>query len=1218
MQLDFPSGDVTVIQLTGIWGKLTIFNIYNDGNHNDTINALTKFQRDNADLLGNIEQGVAHMIWLGDFNRHHPQWDNHDDDRLFTNEALGASEILIEALAEAGLELALPSGIPTHVHNVTKKWTRLDQVFITDHSMDLISMCDTVTASRGVNTDHLPILTKIDLEAAITEERETHNFRDVDWDLFNKELESKLSELEPAAVIETQHQLNDVCDSLTSAIQNTIKKVVPISRINAKTKRWWTKELTTLRKQADKLGRNSSKLSHIPNHTIHDEHTAAVKLYRTTLERTKQQHWRDWLERAVDPDIWVVNKLINSQVSDGGKSKIPTLTHTVNNVETKATSNEEKSNALAKCFFPIKPPIPEDENLLAPKPCCKAAIITEEHIKRQLRRIKPYKAPGPDGIPNIVLTKCADMLTPRLLAIYTAIYNKTMHYNPWKHFTTVVLRKPGKPRYDIPKAYRPIALLNTMWKVLTGIVAEHLTFYTEKYNLLPDHHYGGRPSRTTTDALHMLTYRIKDAWRKGKVASVLFLDIEGAFPNAVPEKLIRNLRQRGVPKRIVEFTANMLVSRETLLKFDDYISEAIPINNGIGQGDPLSMGLYQFYNAGLLDIPSEQNQLAIAYVDDALLFASGDSFEETHDTLIDLMSKEGGVADWSRDHNSPLEYSKLALIDFSHQNRDIIRPNLVLPHGTVKPERSVKYLGVIIDQHLSWTPQHANAIKKGTTWTSQIKRIAKPSWGVTPKYARRLYIGVALPRILYGAEVWYTPAPVGKWKKGSKKQLGTIGVTKKLASTQRTGAIAVTGGLRTSPSDTLDALAYLLPFDLTINSWCFRAALRISTLTEQHPLRKPMRACAKRTVIKHKSPLHTLLRTLNTDPCNTEIIPPKIYDPSKRTKPPFKVRIAASKEDSKKEAQEATEEIQVYTDGSVIDSKVGAAAILTRPGKDHRILRYHLGSESQHTTYDAELVGLSMGMYLIKTEKLARRSTMLGVDCQAAINALQNELSTHSLTIAADTLRTATQISKERGDKNYSLTIRWTAGHVGIDGNEIVDKEAKKAAKGQSSEPSSLPRILRRKLKASSAALKQERNKTDKENWKKRWTNSHRGRKDSRIDSSSPSKHFLNLISAPKLSRQAASLIAQLRISHAPLNGYLYRFKRVDNPRCPACGETEETVEHFLLHCPTYAHERWALEKSIKCKPNLKTLLGDRKATLPLKNYIHATHRFDMPKANES
>jgi ribonuclease HI len=79
-----------------------------------------------------------------------------------------------------------------------------------------------------------------------------------------------------------------------------------------------------------------------------------------------------------------------------------------------------------------------------------------------------------------------------------------------------------------------------------------------------------------------------------------------------------------------------------------------------------------------------------------------------------------------------------------------------------------------------------------------------------------------------------------------------------------------------------------------------------------------------------------------------------------------------------------------------------------------------------------------------------------------------------------DTLRSAQQIRKQRGNKNYSLTICWTAGHVGIDGNELVDTEAKTTAKGQSSNPSSLLCLLCWKLKASTAAMKQSHDKSIK------------------------------------------------------------------------------------------------------------------------------------------
>jgi Reverse transcriptase (RNA-dependent DNA polymerase) len=225
---------------------------------------------------------------------------------------------------------------------------------------------------------------------------------------------------------------------------------------------------------------------------------------------------------------------------------------------------------------------------------------------------------------------------------------------------TVVLHKPGKPRYNLPNAYRPIALLNTMWKVLTAIIATQLTHVVEKHNIIPANHFRGRPGHTATDAMHLLTHTIKTSWRAGKVTAVLFLDIEGAFPNAVPSRLIHNLHKWQVPNKIVNFIHNMLRGRITMLKFDGFTSDPLDIDNGIGQGDPLSMILYQFYNADLLGIPKDEGEATIAYVDDMLLLASADSFHEAHKILVSMMMREGGVDQWSHDHNLPLEYSKLA------------------------------------------------------------------------------------------------------------------------------------------------------------------------------------------------------------------------------------------------------------------------------------------------------------------------------------------------------------------------------------------------------------------------------------------------------------------------------------------------------------------------------------------------------------------------------
>jgi hypothetical protein len=84
-------------------------------------------------------------LWVEDFNCHHSHWNNPNNTRLFTTSVLKEAKILIEAVAVLGLELMLPSGMPMHCHNVTKKWSRLDQVPVTisEHSSDLIEFCKT-------------------------------------------------------------------------------------------------------------------------------------------------------------------------------------------------------------------------------------------------------------------------------------------------------------------------------------------------------------------------------------------------------------------------------------------------------------------------------------------------------------------------------------------------------------------------------------------------------------------------------------------------------------------------------------------------------------------------------------------------------------------------------------------------------------------------------------------------------------------------------------------------------------------------------------------------------------------------------------------------------------------------------------------------------------------------------------------------------------------
>ena len=296
--------------------------------------------------------------------------------------------------------------------------------------------------------------------------------------------------------------------------------------------------------------------------------------------------------------------------------------------------------------------------------------LTEEHILGQIKQLSPYKAPGPDGILNVVLQKCSDMLAPRLLHIYRAILKLKIYYDLWREFTTVVLRKPGKPKYDTAKAHRPIVLLATVAKVLTALVADDISRLTELYQLLPPTHFGRRPGRSTIDVVSYLVQRVQKAWREGQVASVLFLDIEGAFPNAVMDRLIHNLRKRRVPTVYLDFVKQLLQGRRTRLKFNDFLSELPDITNGIGQGDPLSMILYIIYNADLLEVTSDDaHTSSLGFMDDVVILATGNNFVETTNRLQQMLDKEDGAIQWSAEHNSNFEVSKSVVMHLTRKTQ---------------------------------------------------------------------------------------------------------------------------------------------------------------------------------------------------------------------------------------------------------------------------------------------------------------------------------------------------------------------------------------------------------------------------------------------------------------------------------------------------------------------------------------------------------------------
>ncbi|KAI9062355.1 hypothetical protein FKP32DRAFT_1527079, partial [Trametes sanguinea] len=151
--------------------------------------------------------------------------------------------------------LALPPGIPTLEHMRTKNHTRPDNVFCTKGLRDHLRSCLVRPELRPPHTDHFPILSEFALPMAAAPPRPRRDFRQVDWGSFNKALSRRLAARAFPSTFESTGAFDDALQALMEDLQATIEEEVPLTKETPYTKRWWSKELTGLRKEKERLAR---------------------------------------------------------------------------------------------------------------------------------------------------------------------------------------------------------------------------------------------------------------------------------------------------------------------------------------------------------------------------------------------------------------------------------------------------------------------------------------------------------------------------------------------------------------------------------------------------------------------------------------------------------------------------------------------------------------------------------------------------------------------------------------------------------------------------------------------------------------------------------------------------------------------------------------------------------------------------------------------------
>ncbi len=254
-----------------------------------------------------------------------------------------------------------------------------------------------------------------------------------------------------------------------------------------------------------------------------------------------------------------------------------------------------------------------------------AITLSEDDVRRELRRVNIRKAAGPDGITGRVLRSCADQLA----GLFTSIFNESLATSvvptPFKKSVIIPVPKNSKP--SCLNDYRPVALTSTVMKVFERLLKKHIC--SSIPTTLDPLQFAYRPNRSTDDAisqvLHSSLTHIDS--KNGNYVRLLFIDYSSAFNTIVPTKLAVKLSDLSLNTSLCDWIQDFLTARPQVVKVGQFTSNSITLNIGAPQGCVLSPLLYSLYTHDC--VSSHSSTSIIKFADDTVVLGLINNDDET-------------------------------------------------------------------------------------------------------------------------------------------------------------------------------------------------------------------------------------------------------------------------------------------------------------------------------------------------------------------------------------------------------------------------------------------------------------------------------------------------------------------------------------------------------------------------------------------------------------
>jgi len=356
-----------------------------------------------------------------------------------------------------------------------------------------------------------------------------------------------------------------------------------------------------------------------------------------------------------------------------------------------------------------------------PFPNIQCHNTSTKEIEKIIKSLNLKKSYGYDEISTEILKISAPFISSPL----TYICNRSILYGIFPTRLKYSLIKPIYKKGDRENAanYRPISLLTAFSKVFEKIIYNRLIQHIETNNILRDAQFGFRTFSSTEKASYKLINGILNALNNRMVVGGIFWDLQKAFHCVNHNILLTKLKYYGITGTTHKLIKCYLKDRyqRVILQNNspDSRSKWGKIKYGVPQGSILGLLLFLLYINDLSQITHE-NSKVILYADDTSIIITSPNPSNYENIVIKIFED---INRWFNSNLLSLNLEKTHYMQFRNKNSAPIDLNIGHENKNITKTSSTKFLGLTLENTLSWKIHIDTIITKLSSATFAIRTL---------------------------------------------------------------------------------------------------------------------------------------------------------------------------------------------------------------------------------------------------------------------------------------------------------------------------------------------------------------------------------------------------------------------------------------------------------------------------------------------------------------